>query len=387
VGRRIDAARVPDTGTLPGGGGAPDAASGFRYPPIPDPLPAPPVTVVTGPADPPVTPVTGPSDPLARELDALRALLDPAVVSVEAFGSEADWLSAKATGIGSSEVAAALGVSRWRSRVSLWLDKVGASDPGADSPAMVWGRRLQRVVADGYIEETGRELVDPGPYVLLRSVRYPFLIATPDYFVRARALRPDPGLLEIKTASAYARGDWRDEPPLPYLLQVQAQLLVSGLAWAALAALIGGQELVYTDVAPHDGARDWLVEELAAFWALVQSETPPRPLDGSEATTTALRRLYRTTDPGKAIRLPDAARAWDEIIVAGEAQIKTLAAEVEAAKNELRVAMGDAEIAELEGRVTWTNKVETRKGYTRVVDPWSGRVLRRRAPRGDDGKG
>jgi putative phage-type endonuclease len=336
----------------------------------------------SGPAAAPASP--RPTDPLATELDRLRSLLDPAVVSVEAYPTEGDWLAARRTGIGASEAAAVLGLVRSRSRVAVWLDKVGVSEPAVELERMKWGRRLQRPIADGYIEETGRDLIDPGPWTLLRSVRYPFLLATPDYLIRAPAVRPDPGLLEIKSTSAFARAEWREEPPVPYLIQVQAQLLVSGLDWAALAALIGGAELVYTDVPPHPGARDWIVEDLAAFWDLVQREEPPRPLDGSEATTAALRRLYPTATPATTIRLPDEASAWDEIIVAGESHIKRLTAAVEAARNELRVALGAAESGELDG-VVWTNKVETRKGYTRFVEPWSGRVLRRRAPRGDDG--
>ena len=357
-----------------------------------------PVTTVTGPSDPTADelarlrgitsrgPGMGPADPVVRELVGLPPLFDSAVVSVETYPTESDWLAARRSGIGASEAAAVLGLVPSRSRVAVWLDKVGLGDPVVEVERMRWGKRLQRAIADGYVEETGRELLDPGPYVLLRSVRYPFLVASPDYLLRAPALRPDPGLLEIKSTSAWARRDWQEDPPLPYLIQVQAQMLVSGLAWAALAALIGGQELVYTDVPPHDAARDWIVEDLATFWELVKSETPPRPLDGSEATTAALRRLYPTAHPGTAIRLPVEAGAWDEIIVAGESHIKRLTAAVEAARNELRVALGDAETGELDG-VTWTNRVETRKGYTKVVEPWSGRVLRRRAPRGDDGKG
>jgi putative phage-type endonuclease len=306
--------------------------------------------------------------------------IDPAVATVEAYSTEADWLAARRRGIGASEVAAVLGLVRSRSPVAVWLDKVGLDDAGrpAEVEVLRWGKRLQRPIADGYAEETGRTLLDPGPYTLLRSVRYPFLVASPDYLLRAPATRPEVGLLEVKNVSAYARADWADDAPLPYLLQVQAQLLVSGLAWAAITALLGGSALLYKDVPPHAGVMDWLVEDLAAFWRLVETETPPRPLDGAEATAKAIRRLYPTATPGALVTLPAAADEWDRVITDGEAELKRIGETVEAARNELRLAMGAAESGIVPGSsIVWSHKVERRKGYTREVPPWEGRVLRR----------
>ena len=188
--------------------------------------------------------------------------------------------------------------------MAVWSVKVGLDDGPGDLPALRWGKRLQRPIADGYIEETGRALIDPGPWTLFRSVPYPWLVATPDYLIR-RPATGDPGLLEIKNASAYTRAEWLSgEPPVPYGIQIQAQLLVSGFTWAAIAALLGGSELVYRDFVPHPGVAEWILEDVAAFWRLVQSEIPPRPLDGSEATTRALRRLYPTATPGAVVVLP-----------------------------------------------------------------------------------
>lgn len=315
---------------------------------------------------------------------ALVAALSGAA-AIETFTTEAEWLAARRTGIGASEIAAVLGVSRFASPASVWADKCGLGEPLGEIERLRWGKRLQRPIADGFVAETGRELLDPGPYVLLRSTRYPWLVMSPDYFQRWGG--PSKlGVLEIKNVGEYSRRDWLDEPPVGYQLQVQAQLLVTGLGWGTLAALIGGAELVFADLVRHADAAEWILDAAAVFWTYVQRETPPPQLDGSEQTTRALKRLYPTADAGRVVPLPEAAADWDRTIIEGEAAIAEFEERVDAAKNQLRAAIADAEAGRLpDGRV-WTNKLETRKGYTKTVEPWAGRTLRRRAARTEGGQ-
>jgi putative phage-type endonuclease len=311
-----------------------------------------------------------------------ETLVDPTIATLERYDTEAEWLAARRRGIGASEAAAVLGLSKFLSPMDVWSDKVGLAEPRAELERMKWGKRLQRPIAEGYAEETRRTLIDPGPYTLLRSVRYPWLVASPDYLLAPTTDRPGRGTLDVKNSSVFMRQDWADEPPLVYQIQVQQQLLVTGLTWGVLAALLGGQELVYTDLAVHDGARAWLLEDLDRFWRLVQAETPPAILDGSAQTTAALRALFPKPEPGQTVVLPPEALEWDRVIQEGEASIDALEGAVNAAKNQLRAAIGAAEAGVLAGGVLWTHKHQTRKGYTKVVEPWEGRILRRSLPKG-----
>ena len=312
--------------------------------------------------------------------------VDPAVAAVEVYPTEAEWLAARRTGIGASEVAAVLGLSRFASPASVWLDKCGLAEPEGEVERLRWGKRLQRPIAEGFAAETGRELLDPGPYTLLRSIRYPWLVASPDYFQAHAGLRTVPGVLEIKNASAYAKREWQDEAPVPYQLQLHAQCLVSGLAWGTLAALLGGAELVFVDLDARPDIAQWILDDTAAFWRYVQTETPPPQLDGSEQTTRALRRLYPTGAAGPVVTLPDAAENWDAEILDGEATIAEIEERVNAAKNHIRAAIGDFESGRIPSGHVWTHKLETRKGYTKTVEPWTGRVLRRRGARPEGGQ-
>lgn len=308
-----------------------------------------------------------------------ETLVNPTIATVERYDTEADWLAARRRGIGASEAAAILGLSKFLSPMDVWSDKVGLAEPRAELERMKWGKRLQRPIAEGYAEETRRILIDPGPYALLRSVRHPWLVASPDYFLASRETSPGPGTLDVKNSSVFMRQDWSDEPPLAYQIQVQQQLLVTGLTWGVLAVLLGGQELVYADLAVHAGAQAWLLEDLEKFWGLVRTETPPAVLDGSAQTTAALRALFPKPEPGQTVVLPPDALEWDRTIQEGEASIDALEGAVNAAKNQLRAAIGSAEAGVLAGGVIWQHKLQSRKGYTKVVEPWEGRILRRKA--------
>jgi putative phage-type endonuclease len=315
-------------------------------------------------------------------MTATEILVDPMVATIERYDTEADWLAARRRGIGASEAAAVLGLSKFLSPMDVWSDKVGLAEPRAELERMKWGKRLQRPIAEGYAEETRRTLIDPGPYTLVRSVPYPWLVASPDYLLEPTGEQRGRGTLDVKNSSVFMRQDWADEPPLVYQIQVQQQLLVTGCTWGVLAALLGGQELLYTDLVMHEGARAWLLEDLEKFWRLVQAETPPPVLDGSAQTTAALRSLFPKPEPGQTVVLPPEALEWDRIVQEGEASIDALEGAVNAAKNQLRAAIGSAEAGVLAGGVIWTHKFQSRKGYTKVVEPWEGRILRRSVPKG-----
>lgn len=59
------------------------------------------------------------------------------------YENRAEWLDGRKKGMGGSDVAAALGLSPWRTPVELWQDKRGESDPQPTSDSMHFGRFLK----------------------------------------------------------------------------------------------------------------------------------------------------------------------------------------------------------------------------------------------------
>jgi putative phage-type endonuclease len=188
----------------------------------------------------------------------------------------AQWLAQRATGIGGSDVAAMLGISKWKTPLQLYLEKRGEAPPQSDNDAMRWGRYLEPVVRQAYADETGYEVrvLDK----LLRHPRHEFMVANLDGFVL-----PSDGprrVFEAKTArTAEGWGEPRsDEIPHAYYLQVQHYLEVTGFEVADVAVLIGGADFRIYEVPADRELQQMIVDACADFWQRVQRGEPPEPV-------------------------------------------------------------------------------------------------------------
>lgn len=187
-----------------------------------------------------------------------------------------DWLLARTTGIGGSDVAAILGLSKWKTPLQVYQEKRGEIEPQADNDAMRWGRYLEPVVRQAYADETGNEV-----RVLDELVRHPandFMIANLDGFVL-----PTSGPRRVFEAKTARTGEGWGEPgsdqiPQPYLLQVQHYMEVSGFPIADVAVLIGGSDFRIYEVPADRELQQMLVEAEADFWQRVQKGEPPEPV-------------------------------------------------------------------------------------------------------------
>jgi putative phage-type endonuclease len=297
----------------------------------------------------------------------------------ERYPDRAAWLEARRKSIGASDSPKILGLSVYGSPVGVFADKLALmpEDP-VTAEAAEWGLLLEPLVAARYARETGLELLDPGRYTLLRSTAHPFLHASPDRLVQhpTRGL----GVLSIKTASAYKAEEWSEEVPPAYQVQVQHELLVTGLAWASVAVLIGGQRFRYLDCVERDATFiERLLPELETFWAAVQRREPPS-VDASEACRLALRQLYPREEPGTAIALDPALGEWDDAWLEAKKQTDYWGDRKTLCEHTLIRALGPAAKGVLPSGVAWTYKSQTRKEFIQPEKTF--RVLRRTEKRG-----
>ena len=67
---------------------------------------------------------------------------------------KAVWLKHRSLGIGGSDVAAILGLSKWKSPLSVYMDKVfpEQADDKPKHEAMEWGSRLENSIATKFFE-------------------------------------------------------------------------------------------------------------------------------------------------------------------------------------------------------------------------------------------
>ncbi|MCP3799769.1 YqaJ viral recombinase family protein [Allokutzneria sp. A3M-2-11 16] len=204
----------------------------------------------------------------------------------------AEWFSARASGLGGSEIAAVLGLSPWESRFSLWHKKKGLAAPEPDNDAMRRGRLFEAVVAEWFAAEHPEYRVRrTGTWA---SRHRPWQVATPDRLLSAVAGR---ALLEIKTATDTDK--WgepgTDEIPVHYRAQVMWQLDTLGLRRAHVAVLTSGLNF-------REYVVDWNLAEVEVLRTagrefLDTIERDERPdIDEHGATYRVVRELHPDID-------------------------------------------------------------------------------------------
>jgi len=273
--------------------------------------------------------------------------------------TRAEFLEARRSGIGASDVAPILGLSPYKTAIDVYLDKVGPVGQVAEmAPQLEWGQRLEPVIASAIIDRYGWSLSRPAT---VRHAAIPCLIASPD------RVNADGELIEIKTARF---GDGWGEPdtadiPEHYWLQVQHQLEViphAQVCWVFV--LIGGNDFRRYRVERDPGYLETVAEPLGEFWDLVMNRTPPEPDWTHSRTLEAVKKLYPvqagTTVELQGEEIEYTARAFAHW--GGEA--KQLEVMREQAKAKLIAAMGTAEKATLPNGTTIHRKTVNRAGYT-----------------------
>lgn len=182
------------------------------------------------------------------------------------------WLNERRKGIGGSDAAAVLGLSKWKTPLAVWQEKRGEIGPQPDNEAMLWGRALEPVIRQQYAERTGRIVRVPDG--IIRHPSHEFMLANLDGFTDDRRV------VEIKTArTAHEWGEpGTDEVPQSYLIQVQHYLAVTGFEVADVAVLIGGSDFRMYEVPADRELQQMMIDEEATFWNLVREGTPPEPV-------------------------------------------------------------------------------------------------------------
>jgi len=188
----------------------------------------------------------------------------------------AQWLKDRQTGIGGSDAAAVLGLSKWKTPLEVYMEKRGEAGGQDDNESMLWGRALEPVIRQQYAERTGR--VVRVPQGILRHPEHNFMLANLD------GVTDDGRLLEIKTARSGQ--EWgevgTDMVPQAYLIQVQHYLSVTALSVADVAVLIGGSDFRLYEVPADAELQEMIIDGEAAFWQRVIEGVPPEPVSLSD---------------------------------------------------------------------------------------------------------
>lgn len=262
------------------------------------------------------------------------------------------WLEQRRRGVGGSDVAAIMGLSRYKGPYALWAEKSGLVEPDdlSGNQAVEWGNILEPVVAQHYKEAHPERLVRDERSTLVAKLR-PWAQANIDRWVR------DPdlgwGVLEIKTVGLRRAVDWDEGVPLYYLTQVTHYMSVTGSPFADVAVLVGGQD--YREYRVMRDEEDVRAVDAAvdAFWEHVRRGEPPED-DAMLGGAGALMGQFPRPSDDEVVAGADEERAVSAWLAA-KAQADAAKERADALAAKVKQAIGEASgIRCSKGRVRWS---------------------------------
>lgn len=300
-----------------------------------------------------------------------------------ATSSKQRWLEERRNYIGSTDAGAILGVNPYVSAHDVWLSKKGLTEDTTNIP-MRHGTFIEPFIAAEYQRQSGVKVYKSKTY---RHTKFPFFGSNPDREIVVGGRR---GILECKSVGFWASKnfgqDGSDQVPEHYLIQCLWHLLVSGLEFVQLVALVDNRELrIFTYSLNPDLSETAHIfpKELAQaafsrcgqFWNdYVLADVEP-PMSGHESDTEWLKSERDSYENGKLINTDEVIDRECVRLAPALKRLERAKLVVDERKNRIRKFMADSEASSLEssvGMFTWKTNV---KGVSTFNTPFrSGRA-------------
>lgn len=191
------------------------------------------------------------------------------------YSTEAEWHAIRARHVGGSEIAAVFGLSPFKSKWQLYMEKAGKL-PAPDlsgNPAVNAGRHLEPGIASWAAEKWGLNLQKARRYCT--DDQCPGLGSSLDYECVGSGTRYP---VEIKLAMRHDGWEWDGDDltqiPQNYVMQLQTQMACTGAAFGELVAYIGG-DVRRMRVPRSDKIIAAIRREVARFWEDVRNGKEP----------------------------------------------------------------------------------------------------------------
>lgn len=236
-------------------------------------------------------------------------------------------------GIGGSDCAPALGLSKWKTPYSLYQEKRGEIEPQDETWEMGRGKALEPLLRQNYADTTGRKVI--ALHEAMRSDRHHFMTYSPDGLIVE-----EKRLVEFKTA-AYGK-EWgevgSDEIPQEYLLQVQHGLIVTGYDVCDVTVSIAGNKPKYFVVEADRELQEMIIDREAVFWDMVQAGTPPDPISNDDVA-----KIYRRVNGQSIVANADICSLLGDLRLVRD-NIKNLEGEKESLEVTIKSFIGENEV-------------------------------------------
>jgi putative phage-type endonuclease len=257
--------------------------------------------------------------------------------------------------IGGSDVAAILGLNRYKTPYEVWDEKKNGNNSFTGNPATEWGNKLEPAIIKHFEQVNNTQVFDNN--ITYLSDKYNFIGCHPDgiFFKGSEKL-----LLEVKTVSSTAYKHWANELPLEYFCQVQHNLYVTGLKKAKFVCLVlDDRNYFEIDVNFDEVFCEQQTAYLIEWWEryIVGDETPIKVVAD-----------YEKASPETAmVQAEKEDLITYQNLVEIKAKIKALETEKETLEDKIKLRIGEASelVDGLTTLATWkastTVRVETKK--------------------------
>jgi putative phage-type endonuclease len=271
-----------------------------------------------------------------------------------------EWLQLRSKGIGGSDAAVILGLSKFKTPFELWLEKTGQVEPQEINNDFIhFGNVLEDVVAAEFTRRTEKKVKRQNK--MFQHKEHDFMIGNID-----RLVIGEKALLECKTTSAYNYKEWdSEEIPEAYIIQCQHYMAVLDLPMSYIACLIGGNRFVWKEIPRDDELIEIIIDRCRHFWEFNVLGMNAPALDGSSAAEKFLKERYTKTDPDLVKDLKHEYKDKIRHYLDLKEHYKAIEKDIKEVENQLKYELQEAETGLIDTfRVNWkpvtSNRVDTK---------------------------
>lgn len=237
------------------------------------------------------------------------------------------WHEIRRTTVGSSEIAAVVGLHPYLTEFELWAEKTGKVPMNDENDHMWLGTRMEPIVGELFARRTRMKVEAANQ--LVGNDDFPGCTASPDFYVYWESLKR---ILEAKTTGHYAARSWREGAPVQHVIQLNWQLAICEMmgGWVAVLPAGNPKNFVYEEVDFSPPLFNLCFERAQEFLELVRRDIPPLAGPGDSKLIAKLQGK-RLEDPkildSKALLSADKWAEWD-------LEVKRLKREMQKAEDE-----------------------------------------------------
>jgi len=230
-----------------------------------------------------IEPISNDNTPdIKGEFDYVLPRHNELILIESAVQGSKEWLEARKTGIGGSEVASVLGLSKWMSPLELWRKKKGLDPDTKATWIMKQGSHNESLIAEEWAEQNSIKLIQI-PFV--RDINHPHRTASLDYI----GVWPD-GHAEVLEIKYSPKGV--DGVPSYYYTQVMWYMAITGIHKGRLIVADPWNEPEDRPIDWHEETANQILDAVDNWWlTCMVGDEAPEPSSVDETKQVAFGKL------------------------------------------------------------------------------------------------